>query len=355
MTDGDDSNSGREFSISRRKALGGLASIGAATTLGGAATFAQFTDTEEQVATFTAGGIDGTLVTNASYNGDQLTNEEVSDIVNFDGEGPGATIEFIDVKPGDYGSFNFTLEVTNNPAWVAACLGIGENRDYWNYEPEVESDNETDPIQENIPDGDFDAQASAGDSPDSGTGLNQPGELPQNTYIIPFYDSNPTSSFFDSGGAPSTVSVDTGQAVPSGFWDNSEGPNGQYAAQVGGDGDGFLAPRRLSAVVQEKFKNTIVFNSGGGEIYEPPEDTSLENGCIVLNGGGSADDTDNTQEAGPLKPGTTLNFGFDWHVPFTTGNEVMGDRMSVNAGFTFSQVRNAEGPEFQNTYAPGNN
>jgi hypothetical protein len=51
----------------------------------------------------------------------------------------------------------------------------------------------------------------------------------------------------------------------------------------------------------------------------------------------------------------TLNFGYDWHMPFDTGNEIMGDEMTVEVGFTFSQERAASGPTLVNTYSPQNN
>jgi predicted ribosomally synthesized peptide with SipW-like signal peptide len=359
MTDDDNSNGGREFSISRRKALGGLASIGAATTLGGAATFAQFTDTESQSVTFTAGGIDGTITTNASYLGEQLDGSEsefVANLVEYDGEGAGAELSFLDVKPGDYGSFNFTIEVTNNPAWVASCLGVQSDKDWWNYEPELEADDDggnltvnTGPLENST----YSEQAS--ETPDGGTGLNQPGEVAENLYIIPFYDSNETSQFFDNNGPASSTYTGSTVASPAGFWSNAQDISSGLAMSV--DDNEYLAPRPLSKVVSNKFESTVTYNANQTTNFQTinaPDGTDLDDGCILLNGSGSANDQDNTQKAAPLEPGTTLNFGFDWHIPYTVGNEMMGDKLEAGIAFTFSQVRGAAGPELQNTYKPAN-
>lgn len=335
----DDNNS--KVTLSRRKALASLGTIGVAVGLGGAGTYAQFTDTENQSATFSAGGIDGTLSTNASYNGEMLDGDELEGYVTYEGEGPGATIHFQDVKPGDFGSFNFELTVQDNPAWVAACVGIENNVDNRDFEPEIAADP--------------DVNASNVDANGNLVGAQSltDGELAQNIWLIPFYDSNDTSQFFDSGGAPSSYNPQTGQATPSSFWSNSEGSAGQFASQAA---DGFLAPRRLTGVVSEPHLDTISFNDGGTQVENAPSGTSIDDGCIMLDGGITDNETtDNTQGATPLEPGSVLNFGYDWHVPFGVGNIVQGDSVDVNVGFVFSQTRHSESPEFVNTYDPGNN
>jgi len=52
-----------------------------------------------------------------------------------------------------------------------------------------------------------------------------------------------------------------------------------------------------------------------------------------------------------LKPGDTLNFGYDFHIPFGVGNEIQGDRCSVKLDFQFIQSRHTEAPDFT-SYSP---
>ena len=337
------------FKLSRRKALASMGAIGAAGALGIGGTYAQFTDTESQQATFSAGGIDGTLTTNASYLGEQLDGSEspaVAELVEYDGETAGASIHFEDVKPGDYGSFNFTLEVQDNPAWVASCLGIEYDADYINYEPEVDEDGDVNSSNVDVGSGFTPENVSA---PQSG---DYSGELRDNMYIIPFYDSNNQSQFFDPSG-PFSGTTFTGSTVtsPFGFWSNAQ--SNSFSTQVG-SGETYLTPRTIGSVVQNAYESTRTFNAGEFSQLTAPQGSQIDDGCILLNGDGSANDTNNTQDAQPLQPGTTLNFGFDWHLPYETGNECQGDSMKVDLGFVFSQVRGSAGPTMQNTFAPAN-
>lgn len=134
---GDDNDD--SFKLSRRKALAGMGSIGLAGALGVGGTYAQFTDTEDTTVQFTAGGIDGALSYNASYNSQMIGDGSVTHVQTND-DGVACDVEFTDVKPGDYGCFNFGLTVTNNPAWVAACVEIISDTDGKTYEPEVDVD-----------------------------------------------------------------------------------------------------------------------------------------------------------------------------------------------------------------------
>lgn len=328
-TDGNDSNS---YSISRRRALAGLGTIGAAAGIGGLGTYAQFTDTEGQDITFTSGGIDGRLSVSGSYNGNSIS-DDLTHVEAAEG-GVGAGLELTDVKPGDFGCFVFELEVLNNPAWVGSCVGFDNNYDGYVYEPEVEVDSDLAPEQ-------IDTEAAESQ-----------GELAQNVLMLPFYDSDLQCGFFDAGGPPEGVNEIENFAFPSGFWSNSEGPS-----TVTLPGDGYLAPRTLYDVAtMPGSRNTKEWNDVELIDIECPDGITVEDGCVFLDGqqatGGS---TDNTRDATPLQPGDTLQFGYDWHLPFETGNVVQGDTVVLNAGFSFSQVRHTEEATLANIYAPGEN
>lgn len=335
MTEKDDGS----FSLSRRKALAGLAGIGGATALGGAATFAQFTDTESEEITFTAGGIDGMVEAGARYNGTVLqdfsgndfTSEEDIENVGFDDSGGlGLNVTFEDVKPGDYGCFAFKLTVTNNPAWVAACLGYKNDVDGESFEPEAEVD--SDSGEEGYADGET------------------PGELAENILTIPFYKgaSAPSSggkfdpcSFFDEETETfDYTNYEGSQAVntPTNFWDNSE--------------EGLL-PLTLQDASTQQGLDTQAWGDMEPMTYNVDDSIAVGDGCVFLNGDNPS--TENQQGAAPLQPGDEIWMGWDWHLPFDTGNVVQGDQITLQLGFNFGQTRHTESAKLSNIYSPGSN
>lgn len=333
-----DESNGSKITLSRRKALAGIGTIGTASALGLGGTYAQFTDTEENTATFTAGGIDGTISWTGSYSGNEV--DDALEHVDTSGEGVEGSVHFSDVKPGDYGSVNFAIEVENNPAWVASCLDYSNNDDYKIFEPEAEADDDLNESDINV-DGDGELDGEPAEST---------GELAQNLLTIPFYDSDDTSRFFDSEGAKKSFGEDSDFATPIDFWSNSEDKSGP---------DDYLAPRTVANVARSAGSlNTIVWNGEESYTCEAPDGASVADGCVFLDGSLAGeehpDSTDNTRKVSPLQPGDTLYFGYDFHLPFETGNKVQGDRLDIHFGFNFMQVRHTEAPEFGN-YSPGSN
>ena len=49
-----------------------------------------------------------------------------------------------------------------------------------------------------------------------------------------------------------------------------------------------------------------------------------------------------------------MNFGFDWHVPYSVGNEIQTDSVDIYFTWVFQQVRHSEGPDGPFSYDPGN-
>jgi hypothetical protein len=325
---------------------------------------------------FQAGGIDGSMSYGATYNssGDTLDDDEVVALETSQQNGgePVVTLELPDVKPGDYGSITFGLEVENNPAWVASCLNIQEDVDHLNYESEISAD---DDVNSSNTDG-FDAQDTAGEV--QSTQSTTPGELAENMYIIPFYtEENPDSgddplaaTFFDAGYPnydynqdgdltwtitgddvnPSTVGINAG------FWNSREGGN---------DWGDVLPLAVEDAVRQPISTSTIGWGEGAGDEWNPPFTTEhvapdavaqgIGDGCVFVDGAVSDADSESGDDASALQPGDTVYFGYDWHVPFSVGNEVQGDKLVLDFGFTFSQIRHTESAELSNIFAPGQN
>ena len=359
-----DDNSDSKVTLSRRKALAGIGSIGLAGALGVGGTYAQFADTEQRAVTFTAGGIDGEISWDGSYNGnhveDGLANVSLSpaEMTATDHLGNGVAIDvhFDDVKPGDFGCVNFGITISDNPAWVASCLNVLENVDYKNFEPEIDADGDV--TSENVDSsGELTSQSAAALAANEG-------ELAQNIYTIPYYDSDGSCTFFDPNGLTDFSSLTYDGANPADFWSNSQ----DVATQpVDGDpisvstADGteyYLAPRSLLDVSQNvRSIDTAHWSSEDDQslgYHTAPNGTAVQDGCVMLDGEGSSNNTNNTQGVAPLQPGTKLNFGYDFHMPFKTGNVVQGDRTTIRLAFKFLQTRHTSAPDF-GTYDPGQN
>lgn len=325
----DDNNDGR-ISLSRRKALAGIGTIGAAGALGAFGTYAQFTDTEEGAVTFTAGGIDGMVEGGARYNGDVV--DELADFsIEESPTGIGLDVTLDDVKPGDYGCFSFKINVTNNPAWVAACLGYTNDVDGESFEPEVDADPHVG------------STGYTGQTPGEG-------ELAESILTIPFYkppNSNPSGIWdpcvffdeevddFDHTNYQGSGAVGT----PTQFWSNSEQG---------------LVPATLAEASQYTMINSATWGDDGNvQTYDLGDSIAVDQGCYFLNGDATTDE--NQQGAAPLQPGTDLYVGWDWHLPFDTGNIAQGDEITLQLGFVFGQTRHTESAQLSNVFSPGSN
>jgi len=356
-----DDNNG-SFELSRRKALAGLGSIGVAGALGVGGTWAQFTDSEQATVDFTAGGIDGTLAYTSTYNTQEgasspniVASSDDDEDGDFDAQnGTGVTMSFDDVKPGDYGAITFELEVQNNAAWVASCVGVESDTDGDRFEPEQERE----------------AELGGNDGPNADVYSNLgSGELAENFLMIPFYANELPATFFDNGwpnddfgpqmddengdGEPefSSVNLDASalseEAVGTneGFWNSREGENDW----------GQLRPMDARKISQSELAlGTQYWHNGEANAVEAPTGTDAGPGCVFLDGAALDGPTDtDARQAAPLEPGDTVIFGYDWHIPFGVGNEVQGDEMTLNLGFTFAQTRHTTAPQFSNIYSPG--
>jgi len=351
MTD----ESSDRISLSRRKALAGIGSIGAAAGLGGLGTLAQFSDTEENTVQFTAGGVDGVIEWNGSYNGIDIdsNNDGTSELENVEvtNNAVSADVGFTDVKPGDFGCVNFGITVDNNPAWVASCISIEEDSDYKNYEPEVGPDNQVD-------------EANSGpEATTDGVQKNSPhGDLAEEMLTIPYYDSDGTCQFFDPYSG-STPSIPEAGAVPASFFSNAQ-PDGQKAddgfpAMVDGGTEYYLVPKTVREASKTRALNTATWNTQdrafSNPAYTAPDGAEVGAGCVFLEGNlADGEASNNTQGTSALPAGKKLNFGYDWHLPFGTSNVVQGDRMKVKLSFIFLQKRHTVAPDFD-TFAPGQN
>jgi len=118
-----------------KKILVSVSIIAAVAAVVVGATTAFFSDTETSVGnTFTAGAIDLTIDSHATYNGQSWATStwELKDLNPTSDK----FFNFTDVKPGDSGENTISLHVLNNDAWVCAAVSNLANAENGCTEPE---------------------------------------------------------------------------------------------------------------------------------------------------------------------------------------------------------------------------
>lgn len=126
------------FRLTRRKALGGLATIGVAGAGAGLGTSALFSD--EEVFTdnnLTAGELDLFVDYDASVDQDGVDTGSTTGSGTIDGNPASGEYVINDVKPGDSGSLTFCPKIVDNPAWL--WVGGSGVIDRENGQPEPET------------------------------------------------------------------------------------------------------------------------------------------------------------------------------------------------------------------------
>ncbi len=127
----------KEFRVSRRQALGGLAAVGAASVGAGLGTTALFSDSEEFGANNVAAGeLDLKVAWRRTVTQRETRVETSSDYPNPTNDIDAPVCELTDVKPGDHGHVEFIFQVDGNPGYVS-LLGA-EQADDENGRPEPE-------------------------------------------------------------------------------------------------------------------------------------------------------------------------------------------------------------------------
>lgn len=127
----------KEFRVSRRQALGGLAAVGAASVGAGLATTALFSDSEEFGANnITAGELDLKVAWRKTVTQRGTRVEKSSDYPAPTNGVDAPVYELEDLKPGDHGHVEFIFRVDGNPGYVS-LLGA-EQADDENGQPEPE-------------------------------------------------------------------------------------------------------------------------------------------------------------------------------------------------------------------------
>ncbi|SFH31809.1 SipW-cognate class signal peptide [Halorubrum aquaticum] len=155
--------SDEKFELSRRNALIGLGTVGAASAGAGLGTSAYFSDQEEFTGNMmTAGELDLAVDyvvhedqgSAGSYTVNSITNEvngtDPGEDLTVNGDGTAMSQNLSDVKPGDHGHSYFCFTIDDNPAYIWACGELVSTSENGYTEPEPEDDNGEGELEEKI-------------------------------------------------------------------------------------------------------------------------------------------------------------------------------------------------------------
>ena len=270
-----------KYSLSRRKALLGLGTVGVAGAGAGVGTSALFSDTESfNDNTITAGELN--LVVDYGTSVDSSDAEAaIGEGQAGNGENDGdvsAVYELTDVKPGDGGFLAFCPKVVDNRAWVwAGSNGLTDFENGYT-EPELAAD----------PDADSDT--ALGDD-DPGAGM---GELSENIQV--------SVEYCTFTGGPDA--------------DRGDPENYETIRPLNNPDDYTLAD--------------LIKELESGFLLDGDDETS---GTQAYPASEGSDD-----QAGPC-------LCIDWEIPMDVGNEIQSDSVEFDVAFAAEQERNNSDPE----------
>lgn len=281
----------KKLELSRRRVLGGLATIGAAGAAAGLGTSAYFNDQETfEDNSITAGTLDMEVTASVEaaneYWADQTDLAELE--ATADGEAvTGLQVE--DVKPGDWGIICFDIDIGDNPGYVQIRTENLESSENGYEEPEPMNNS-----------------TFGGDLNDPGV-EDGAGEL-QDKILATVWQNFDGDSRSDLIGLDDTTNVDGGTQSES--WDPSR--------------------------------------DEGGEVDEDTHYTTLQEAYDTYNTGVTISD----EEGDPVSVGTgeeAAEFCLLLEIPEEVGNEIQGDSLSFDLVFNAEQSRNNDDPSFNST------
>ncbi|MCU4718189.1 SipW-dependent-type signal peptide-containing protein [Halapricum hydrolyticum] len=287
-----------KYELSRRKALGGLATIGLAGAGAGLGTSAYFSD-EESFANneLTAGELDLVVDYWTSVDQGSATGETGSTTGSGRIQGEGSAVgeyQIADVKPGDSGKLVFCPKIVDNPAWLwAGSTGFTQ---YENGYTEPEGDVEEDEID--YRDGSDYTDFPVPDDGPTGEGF---GELADNIQVTVAY-CEPSD---DLEGAP------------------PEGPDDFETVRELENPDDYTLADLLSELQTGYLLDGLEESDGE---WMPTDDGAYP---------GSPDFETQTGQC----------ICIDWEVPTEVGNVIQTDSVEFDIGFAAEQARHNEDPQ----------
>lgn len=288
----------KRYQLSRRKALAGLATVGVAGAGAGLGTSALYNDTERlNNNTIQAGTtnliVEAGVVSLDTTNADQTTDGSGDGLyVNIEDNtadgNPATGLTVSDMKPGDSFILRYTVNVENNPMYVAATATNADD-----------SENTPNPEPEPSP-GSDDGSDAVGD----GSG-DDAGDLDNNIEVTFGYDSDRTSLHDNT--LEGSITAD---------------PNGNFSSAtnfISAFQTGFLYRGRQGAA------------PGSGEPGGHGDSTVA---ATRIGGDASASNVDREK----------VTHFVEYSLPATVGNEIQGDSFSFDLVWNAEQVRNNADP-----------
>jgi predicted ribosomally synthesized peptide with SipW-like signal peptide len=299
MTDG-------TLELTRRKILAAASAAGIAGAAAGFGTSALFTDTESFTNnTITAGttnlvaeaeviDVSSGLQNNGSVVLEDADSDGGTDSTVLEADGTvlaGLTVS--DMKPGDSFIIRVTVEVEDNPMYVAATVANADDSEGINTEPENSTQSGgTDPD-------------TGGDAVGDGSG-DDAGDLDNQMLVTFGYDGDQTSG----GSADRTLDASSITPDPG----------------LGFDGSSSATATSFISVLQS---GGLTYRNQASGTADPPGGHG-DGLATRIGGDASASNVDREQVTHFIK----------FELPASVGNEVQGDSFSFDLGFAAQQVRN---------------
>lgn len=371
--------------MNRRKLLGSLGLIGGSAALGGIATQAAFNDQESAATTVTAGELDIKLDWKAFHNGDQIALQGPTDA---DGV---VAASFNDVKPGDEGCFSLSIHNDTNPAYVWLAMDITDETDGDN-DPSDDPVDEPDP-QECPPttypwicgqketDGDvtitndgsnliIEITSSSGhtleethvhitDVVDSIPGGPSPGQFDYShenvnadtdRYEIPFDNAEYPLACGNSPIIAVHAAEDSGETCWAGSTEVNPGKGGNWALAIDHTIDCCPTDETDGETTQPFENHSLADKILLDAFWDDDADCVIDEGENVLFENITLRSLANNIEksTGGIMPkwyvDGTQYFSLAWNLPYSVGNEIQGDTLTVSFHVYAVQRRHNEDP-----------
>ncbi|SDY10222.1 SipW-dependent-type signal peptide-containing protein [Halobellus clavatus] len=320
------------FEISRRKALAALGTIGVASAGAGLGTSALFSDQETfEDNTITAGTLDMTVTATQVANSSDAPGEIYYDNLGLQstigaspGDGDGIRLEADDVKPGDWVVYCFEIDVEDNPGYVTIHADNLLESGGANPEPEQE------------------AEGDSGNSADLGEALLVTHWGTFNG-TDPAYDGNGTvtnagdvanNMLTDLENLDSTTNNAGGVAV------------GAYGAPTDLDGNATVGSDSVHYTNLREFVETYDTDPTSAPFNNTNQPPNSSGVLIRSDDANSTNNPDAPQLVGGANttgPGT-FTYYMLVELPFDVGNEVQGDSVQFDLGWSTEQTRNNDDP-----------
>lgn len=380
--------------MKRRKILGSLGLIGGSAVIGGFATQAAFNDRESVSSTVTAGELDIQLDWKAIHNGDQIAIQSPTDA---DGV---VAASFTDVKPGDTGCFSLSIHNDTNPAYVWLAMDITNEKDGNNDpsndpvdEPDEEEcppttypwlcgQDETDGNVTITNDGNnliVEITSASGqtlgethlhitDSVDNIPGGPAPGQfdyshedisVDADQYEIPFDNGNYSLACGDNPIiAVHAAELDGNETCWAGSTEVNPGKKGNWALAIDhtidccptGDASGETTNETDGETTQPYEDHSLADKILLDAFWDDDADCEIDEGEIVLFENISLRSLSNNigKSTGGIMPewyvDGTQYFSLAWNLPYSVGNEIQGDTLTVSFHVYAVQRRHNEDP-----------